>query len=399
VDGLLFAASGDDANALEDERQAAHAAGLAGVELLPSAPRSGLESGPCLRFPSQARLEPAPYLCGLAAAALREGATLASHTPVVDVEDHGALRVHTARGAVVTAGAVVIATNTPIVTRVAFHVKQAAYRTYVLALRVPAGAIEDALYWDTADPFHYVRLAGADAAPLLLVGGEDHKTGQDEAGPEARFHRLEEWARARFSAAGAVAARWSGQVMESMDGLAFIGPVRAGARVFIATGDSGNGYTHGTLAGMILADAVLGRENPWAPTYDPARVRVRALGELAGENLNVARQMTDWVAPGEVADASEIAPGSGAIVRRGVVPVAVHRDAQGRLHELSAVCPHLGCIVHWNRTEGSWDCPCHGSRFDAHGRMVNGPATRDLAAHADKDKHEEVKGGANPGAG
>jgi glycine/D-amino acid oxidase-like deaminating enzyme/nitrite reductase/ring-hydroxylating ferredoxin subunit len=378
VDGLLF---GDDRKALEQELRAAHAAGLAGVEMVTRAPLPGVPPGPCLRFPAQARLDPTPYLRGLAAAATRAGASLVERTPVTEVADHGALEVHTATGRVVTAASVVVATNTPITTRVAFHVKQAPYRTYVVALEVPDGAVEDALYWDTDEPFHYVRLAtGSRGELLLLAGGEDHKTGQDADGPEVRFGRLEAWARARVPGAGAVAARWSGQVMESMDGLAFIGPVHAGSRVFVATGDSGNGYTHGTLAGMILADAIAGRANPWADTYDPGRMRVRALGTLAGENLNVARQMTDWFGTGEARSVDEVAPGSGAIVRRGVVPVAAYRDPQGRLHERSAVCPHLGCIVHWNRTEGSWDCPCHGSRFDATGRVLNGPAARDLAA-------------------
>jgi Rieske Fe-S protein len=166
-----------------------------------------------------------------------------------------------------------------------------------------------------------------------------------------------------------------------MDGLAFIGPVGNGSRLYVVTGDSGNGYTHGTLAGMIIVDAIAGRDNPWAATYDPGRVRVRALGEFAAENLNVARQMTDWIARGDVGDVGEVAPGSGAIVRRGVTPVAVYRDPAGRVCELSAVCPHLGCIVHWNRAERSWDCPCHGSRFDATGRVLNGPATSDLAPY------------------
>jgi Rieske Fe-S protein len=129
---------------------------------------------------------------------------------------------------------------------------------------------------------------------------------------------------------------------------------------------------------MILADAIAGRGNPWAETYDPGRVRMRALGGFAAENLNVARQMTDWVVRGDAADVDQVAPGTGAIVRKGLTPVAVYRDPAGRVYELSAVCPHLGCIVHWNRGERSWDCPCHGSRFEVTGHVLNGPASRDL---------------------
>jgi glycine/D-amino acid oxidase-like deaminating enzyme/nitrite reductase/ring-hydroxylating ferredoxin subunit len=383
VDGFLYAAPADDPKRLADELQAAHAAGLVAVEMQTRGPLSSV-AVPCLRFPAQARLEPGEYLRGLAAAAVRRGATLIDHTPVVDVTDDGALKVHTAAGNTITAGSVVTATNTPITTRVAFHAKQAAYRTYVLAFAVPRGAVPDALYWDQEDPFHYVRLAtGAETSDLLIVGGEDHKTGQDEDGPDARFTRLEAWARAHFPRVAAVTACWSGQVFESMDGLAFIGPVRRDSRVYAVTGDSGNGYTHGTIAAMMFADMITGRPTPWAETYDPGRVRVRALGDFAVENINVARQMTDWVARGDVSDVDEIPADSGAIVRRGIVPVAIYRDPGGRLHELSAACPHLGCIVHWNRGERSWDCPCHGSRFDAIGHVLNGPATRGLRPHGD----------------
>ena len=174
--------------------------------------------------------------------------------------------------------------------------------------------------------------------------------------------------------------RWSGQVMETIDGLAFIGrnPLDE-PNVFIATGDSGMGMTHGTIAGMLLTDLILGRENPWATLYDPSRKTLRAAGEFARENLNVAGQYADWLTGGEVGSPEEIRPGKGAVVRRGLTKVAVYRDEQGVLHECSAVCPHLGCIVHWNDAEKTWDCPCHGSRFDRFGTVINGPANTDLS--------------------
>ena len=392
VDGYLFADDDGDTEALTEERDAARAAGLAGIELLSRIPGAGTPDRPCLRFPRQARLDPTRYLRGLAAAARRRGVVLATPMQAVDVEDGGRLRVRTAEGPTITAGAVIVATNTPFSTRVAIHVKQAAYRTYALAASLPRGAVVDALYWDMAEPFHYVRLA-TDAAggQLLVAGGEDHKTGQDDEGHVARFERLEAWTREHFPAIGPVVARWSGQVLESMDGLAFIGPLQAGGRLHVVTGDSGNGYTHGTLAGLLLPDLIAGRPNAWSETYDPSRVRVRALPTAASENLNVARQLGDWVRSGDARDVTEVPRGAGAIVRRGVTPIAVYRDHDGRVYECSAVCPHLGCIVRWNQGERSWDCPCHGSRFDATGRVVNGPAHTDLApvdtdaAHAPAD--------------
>jgi Rieske Fe-S protein len=178
----------------------------------------------------------------------------------------------------------------------------------------------------------------------------------------------------------AVTYRWSGQVMEPVDGLAFIGPNPGDApNVYIATGDSGNGMTHGTLAGMLLADLIQGRENEWATLYDPARVTLRAAKEFASENLNVAAQYADYATPGDVDSPDAIQPGEGAVIRRGLAKVAVYRDEAGALHERSAVCTHLGCVVAWNAGEKSWDCPCHGSRFDPFGRVVNGPAISDLA--------------------
>jgi Rieske Fe-S protein len=252
--------------------------------------------------------------------------------------------------------------------------------TYVIGARVPRGAVMKALYWDTEDPYHYVRLQTLDDEnDLLIVGGEDHKTGQADDTRE-RHVRLEAWARARFPRMGPVDFTWAGQVMETIDGLAFIGRNSLDKdNVFVVTGDSGMGMTHGTIAGMLLTDLILGRENPWATLYDPSRKTLRAAGEYAKEALNMAAQYRDWVTGGDVGSVDEIARDSGAVLRRGLKKVAVYRDEDGTLHERSAVCPHLGCIVQWNPSEKTWDCPCHGSRFDKLGTVLNGPANRDLA--------------------
>jgi glycine/D-amino acid oxidase-like deaminating enzyme/nitrite reductase/ring-hydroxylating ferredoxin subunit len=387
LDGFLVASTGADPDRLVAELEAAHAVGLDDVELMPRAPLAGFDGGPCLRFPRQGIVEPSRYLRGLARAAVRDGAVVCANTQVADVEEErGGVRVRTAAGASVTARVVVVATNAPMSSRVSVHPKQAPYRTYAMAVPVRTGTLPHALYWDTDEPFHYVRPArAADGTALLVVGGEDHKTGQDAEGADLRFARLETWLAARFPVAGEAVARWSGQVIETMDGLAFIGPSASGSRIFIVTGDCGTGFTHATIGAMLAADFVAGRENPWAETYSPTRVRAHALGELATENLNVARQLADWITPGGAHDARDVASGTGAVVRRGLAPVAVYRDPSGTIHERSAVCPHLGCIVRWNATEQSWDCPCHGSRFDPCGRLLNGPAHRDLAPVGDEE--------------
>lgn len=390
LDGYLFVPLGDSPEILERELESAHHAGLTGVERLARAPLADHETGPCLRFPDQGQFHPLKYIEGLARAIHRDGGSIHTGTSVSQIESGTISRVHTEAGPVVSALAVVVATNSPINDLFAVHTKQAPYLTYAIAARVPVGSVPPGLYWDTLDPYHYIRLAPGTARrragtrgkttahELLIVGGEDHKVGQ--SGDENAHHvRLESWAREHFPMIQEVESQWSGEVMESIDGLALIGrnPLDRD-NVYIATGDSGMGMTHGTIAGMLLTDLILGRENPWAGLYDPARKPVGAVGDFASENLNVARQYGDWLTGGEVSDRESIRPGEGAILRRGLSKIAVYREDETEFHELTAVCPHLGCIVSWNNSDRTWDCPCHGSRFDRMGQVINAPANQDL---------------------
>jgi glycine/D-amino acid oxidase-like deaminating enzyme/nitrite reductase/ring-hydroxylating ferredoxin subunit len=387
VDGFLFLAPEHDRQVLDEEYEAARAAGVS-VERLENARVAGFDSGPCLRFPRQGQIHPLRYLNGLADGLVRLGGRICSGTKAVDMTGGKRASVQLENGVTVTAGSIVVATNAPFNDRFAIHTKQAPYHTYVVAARVAPDAITHALYWDTADPYHYVRLQRVtnhelkgdtpDPVDLLIVGGEDHKAAQ-ASDAEARFTRLESWMRSRFAAAGEIEFRWSGQVMETQDGLAFIGrnPMDDD-NVYVATGDSGMGITHGTIAGILLTDLIAGRRNEWTDLYDPSRVRMGAATEFLKENLNVAAQYTTWVTPGEVESEEEIIPNSGAVVRDGVMKVAMFRDEAGDLHKRSAVCTHLGCIVAWNPAASTWDCPCHGSRFDPYGKVLNGPASQDL---------------------
>jgi glycine/D-amino acid oxidase-like deaminating enzyme/nitrite reductase/ring-hydroxylating ferredoxin subunit len=392
VDGYLIPGPNHDADFLREERHAAAMAGLRDTELLERAPETGFPPGPCLRFRGQAQFHPLGYIAGLADAIVRRRGRIHCGTHVTDVADGEPVRIETASGRTVLATDAVVATDTPINDRFTIHTKQAPYRTYVVAALVPRGAIAHALLWDTADPYHYARLApapdGAGVSPqdFLIVGGEDHKTGQDSAAPEDRFRRLEQWMRARFPMAGPVDFRWSGQVLEPVDGVAFIGLNPGDRHTYVHTGDSGMGMTHGVLGGMLNADLIAGRTNRWAPLYDPARRTLRAAEEFLKENLNVAVQYGDWVSPGDVHDADRIPPGEGAVVRAGLHKVAVYRAPDGALHASSAACTHLGCVVRWNAAEKSWDCPCHGSRFDPLGAVLNGPAVSPLTP-ADLPSH------------
>jgi len=377
LDGFLFCAPEHSVDLLDDELEASHRAGLNGVEKVVRAPVESFNTGPALRFPRQAQFHPLKYLDGLVKAIMRDDGRLFGQTHATKIEGGPEATIETSHGPVVKSEVVVVATNTPVNDRVAIHTKQAPYVTYVIGVRVPKASVTRALYWDTGDPYHYLRLQREDDYDVLIVGGEDHKTGQANDGNE-RFARLEQWTRERFPQSLDVEYRWSGQVMEPVDGLAFIGrnPLDED-NVYIATGDSGQGMTHGTIAGMLLSDLIQGRKNPWEDLYSPSRLRLKSLPEYASENINVAGQYADYVTAGDIKSESELRAGEGAIMRDGVSKIAVRRDEN--VNKLSAVCPHLGCIVAWNSTERTWDCPCHGSRFSAEGRVYQGPANSDLS--------------------
>jgi len=381
LDGYLFAPPDQSTQELDRELETTFRFGL-DTELLPRAPIDSFNTGPAIRFPRQGQFHPLKYLAGLACRVQDHKGRIHTGSRVVKVEGD---KVTLANGSVVTAPAIVVATNVPFNDRITIHTKQAAYRTYVIGALVESNSVAPALYWDTADPYHYVRTQkiqaadGSKAYDLLIVGGEDHKTGQADDMAN-RFRRLESWARERFPMIQALSFQWSGQVVEPMGGLAFIGHnPHDQNNIFIATGTSGNGMTYGTIAGSLITDQILGRANPWASLYAPTRQTVGALTETAHQALNVMKQYADWATKGEVSSPEEIPSGSGAIMRQGLKKVAIYRDHSGEIHKLGATCPHLGCIVHWNAVESSWDCPCHGSRFNPTGRVVNGPAASPLS--------------------
>ena len=393
LDGFLFAPPGDTGEDLDQELAAAHKAGLTDVVKIAKAPIQGFDTGPALRFPNQAQFHPLKYLDGMAGAIERLGGRLFCNTHATTVHGGDDARVETQNGAVVNAAAIVVATNVPINDRLVIHTKQAPYTTYVIGMEVPAGTVTPALYWDTRQsaqesasgeaPYHYVRLATGGAKPrasdILIVGGEDHKSGQEHDADD-RFARLDDWTRGRWPAAGRVVFRWSGQVMEPGDGMAFIGrnPMDK-PNVYVVTGDSGNGMTHGAVSGLLLTDLILGRANDWETLYDPSRVILRTARSFIKENVNVAGQYAKgYLGAGDIVDVNDIPAGEGAVIRRGINKAAVFRTEGGALVERSAVCPHLGCIVAWNNVEKTWDCPCHGSRFDNSGKVINGPANADL---------------------
>ncbi|HEX6308731.1 MAG TPA: FAD-dependent oxidoreductase [Longimicrobiales bacterium] len=377
VDGYLFPSARSGEDGLEKELEAAQRAGVA-VELVEDPPYTPFGTRRCLRFLRQGRVHSLKLLDGLARAIEREGGRIHTGTHVKAVHGGSPVRVETDDGHTVLSSACVVATNSPITDYVVTHTKQAPYRTFAIAARVPSDSVPDALYWEDADPYIYIRVQHAGTHDWVIVGGEDYKTGQRDDDAD-RLDRLAEWTRDRFPMVESIDHRWSGQVLETADGLAFIGPNPDGAKnVYIITGDSGHGMTHGTIGGIVLTDTILGRDNPWASLYDPGRVRLGSAGQLARENLNVAAQYAAWLLPGDAPSEDEVPRGSGRVIRHGARMLAVYRDDHGELHQRSAVCTHLRCIVNWNDLEKSWDCPCHGSRFSPTGEVLNGPALTPL---------------------
>lgn len=380
VDGYLFAPADQhgerDLRELDKELVAARRAGLE-VERVERAPLP-FDTGPALRFANQAEFHPLRYLRGLAAGVVEAGGTIHTGVHVEAIQPGQPLTVKLSGGRTIFCRTAVDATNATITSPHNLPLRQAAYRTYCIAVAVKPGTIPHGLYWDTCDPYHYVRVAPGDSPEreLVIIGGEDHRTGQGE--PMQSWIALEQWTRRWLRLDGPVVARWSGQVIEPVDGPAHIGRSPDMDHVYVVTGDSGNGLTHGTIAGILIPELMRGQNPPWADVYAPNRSHLHSFGSLLAEAARSTVPYFEWLRPGEVHALAEIPPGQGALIRRGLHMVAAYRDPSGACHLRSATCPHMRGVVHWNAGEQTWDCPCHGSRFDPYGRVVNGPAATDL---------------------
>jgi glycine/D-amino acid oxidase-like deaminating enzyme/nitrite reductase/ring-hydroxylating ferredoxin subunit len=378
VDGFLFPGPRTSQKEIEDEYEASKKAGMP-VAYTAGVPLKGYEKTRSLRYPHQGTFHPTKYLHGLVKCIEARGGKLFNDAAVVSVaEDGGAVVVKTESGRTVRATYAVVATNSPINDRVALHSKQAPYRTYAMALQLPKGSdLPDALYWDTLDPYHYVRRHPGKAHDHLIVGGGDHKSGEaDDA--DIRYEALEAWIRNLIPDLGGVTHRWSGQVLDTIDYASFTGRNPGNTNIFVHTGDSGQGITHGVVASLIIARMIMQGDELWQELYGPERKTASGLGTFISENVTAIKNFAEYVAPGEVGSFEEIKPGHGAIVRQGLKKVAAYRDDKGKLHARSAVCTHLGCHLHWNSFETCWDCPCHGSQFGVDGEVLNGPAIHPL---------------------
>lgn len=381
VDGYLHAPTADqsrqDVERLEEEAALARDLGFdaAFVAAVPLIDRPGI------RFPNQARLHPRAYFAGLTAAIVALGGRIYERSPAEEFVDDP--REVKAAGHRVRCRDVVLATHNPLVglsgsTGAAlFQTKLALYTSYVIAGRVPSGSFPDALWWDTGDPYAYLRVEPRQDHDLVIYGGEDHKTGQQDD-TESSYRRLE----ARLTALAPrveLSHRWSGQVIETPDGLPYIG--QTAEHQYAATGYAGNGLTFGTLAGLMIADAILGRANPWAGLFDPSRKALtRGVWDYIKENVDYPYYMIrDRFAGPDAQSIRAVKRGEGKVIERDGAKVAAYRNRSGAVTLRSAICPHMGCVVGWNTAERTWDCPCHGSRFKPTGDVISGPAEAPLA--------------------
>lgn len=386
LNGYLFLHPSDKEANLEKEYQATQRAGLDTLILDKTPSIINPQPMKCLLFKNQAQFHILKYLKGLTEGIKALGGKIFTESRAENITEKGAV----VNGFTFSAQHIVVATNTPINDLVTMHTKQHAYRTYVIAGKIKKDIIPAALWWDTGDadskwvsqPYHYVRLEKFDDEyDLLISGGEDHKTGQgdEEKIDEAtRYEKLENWTREYFPLLEEISYRWSGQVMEPVDSLGFMGKNPGNDNIYIITGDSGNGMTHATIGAMIITDQILGNKNKWEELYDPSRITFRTAGDFIKEAGNMAKQYLDWFTGADLDNTADLPAGEGGVLSFGLKKVAVYRDYDNTLKAFSAVCPHLGCIVKWNSDEKSFDCPCHGSRFATDGTVLNGPAIDNL---------------------
>lgn len=334
-------------------------------------------------FTHQATFHPTKYLVGILKwLAKQPNFECYTHTRMMSCEEKGILttkevQVKTLDGCTITCKDAVEATCIPL-QKLSVIAEMEYYRTYCVAIRVPKNSYEDCLIYDEADPYHYVRFTECDAKDdYLVIGGCDHKVGQEP--PEGRYEELEKWVRDRFTQAGTVDYKWSGQINEPIDHMAFIGLNQGKSHTYVVTGDSGNGLTHGVLAGKLIADEIQGIDNPWSSAYNPKRIPpLSTIPSMIAHDLQINTQYKRFL-QSDLKDIEDLKPCTGGVLNpTASKPLAVYKDEGGKVHKFSAICPHLHAVVAWNDAEKSWDCPVHGSRFSKMGVCVMGPAKAGL---------------------
>jgi glycine/D-amino acid oxidase-like deaminating enzyme/nitrite reductase/ring-hydroxylating ferredoxin subunit len=373
--GYVYAETDDEVKQLQDVYDGTNKVGIS-INYVDDAPVK-IPFKQVVALEGQAQFHPIKYLQALERAYLAKGGNIAEHTLInkIDSEDD----IHTANAAniIIKSRAVIYATHMPPGINV-FNFECAPYRSYVLGVKLKSDTYPDALIYDMQEPYHYFRTHTIDGETLLLVGGEDHKTGHQD--PEKAFDNLEKYVRKYYNVSS-VKYKWSAQYYVPVDGLPYIGKLPFAADgIYCATGFNGNGMTLGSVSAKILSDTVLGKQNRYAELFDSCRVKpVDSFTEFLKENADVAYHfVADRLAVHDTDSLKRIQPGNGKVVEVNGKKIAAYRDDNGKIHALSPVCTHAKCFVVWNGEEKSWDCPCHGARYDINGKVLTGPAQVDL---------------------
>jgi glycine/D-amino acid oxidase-like deaminating enzyme/nitrite reductase/ring-hydroxylating ferredoxin subunit len=379
VPGYKHAVPGGTSDERETLQQEAETAADLGFEarFVEAVPFVGV---PGIEFGGQAKFHPRKYLAALAKAIDGGGSFVFEHSESTGVTE--APLAVCANGHTIACGRVVIATHTPLQGKtnlpsaLGLQTKLYLYTSYAIGGRLPKGSVPEALYWDTADPYRYLRVDARRDFDYAIFGGQDHKTGQADD-TAACFRALEAEAAALLPGLK-VTHQWSGQVIQTNDGLPFIG--ESSENQFIATGYAGNGMTFGTLAGIMACDYAAGKKNPWTDLFAPSRTKLRGgTWDYVKENVDYPYYMLrDRFTGPDARTLRDVKRGEGRIVEVSGERRAVYRGEAGKLTQLSPVCTHMGCEVRWNDAERTWDCPCHGSRFTPTGGVLAGPAETPL---------------------
>ena len=330
-----------------------------------------------VKFDNQAQFHPRKYLLALIEKIPGDGSYVFEETRALDVEDEEPCSVRTTRGTI-KAKSVVITTHFPVLDPNIYFAAMSPKRSYVLGCRLN-GPVPEGMYISAGTPHHSIRSNPYQGGEIIMIGGENHKTGQGGDTSE-HYRHLEEWARANFDIQS-IEFRWSTQDNNTVDKVPYIGKLSTGSKhLYVATGFGGWGMTNSHVAAMLLTDMILGRENPWGEVFDPSRFKpITSAKDFIKENMNVAKEfMADRISTPELDDIGNLPHGSGEVVKLKGERVAVYKDEEGTVYACSPNCTHMGCIVHWNSAEKSWDCPCHGSRFNFDGHVIQGPANEDL---------------------
>ncbi|MBE9586664.1 FAD-dependent oxidoreductase [Mucilaginibacter sp. JRF] len=374
--GFVYAEDEAQAKQLADVYDGAKAVGVP-VSYVDQAP-APVTYQTALEFPDQAQFHPLKYLQALLSEYIKAGGILLEDTKIETVKTEGNFHVADLPQGEIKARQVIYATHIPPGIN-SYSLRCAPYRSYVLAVKLNGDTYPDVLVYDMQEPYHYFRTHVVDGEKLLIAGGNDHKTGHDE--PKKAFADLEKYVRDNYDVSS-VKYRWSSQYYVPVDGFPYIGQMPEAAKgIYCATGYNGNGMMLGSIAGKILSDLAQGKDNKYADIFSPSRLKpIAGFTAFVQENADVAYHfVADRSGIHETDSLKRLSPGTGQVVEVDGKKIAAYRDDSGKIHALSPVCTHAGCIVNWNGEEKSWDCPCHGARYDIDGKVLTGPATLNLA--------------------